>query len=98
MPSIQISLLMDNTLTTLTLIPYDAIPMYTANPELIMVTIDYVIDTLRATVPQGHEQTARLTIGHLTITLDMLYANSWATRANIERHIISTLYPSRRPK
>jgi len=98
MPSIQISLLMDNTLTTLTQIPYDAIPMYTANPALILVTLDYVMDMLKISVPQGAESKARLIISDITISLENLHCNSWATRANIERNIISILYPSRRSK
>lgn len=98
MPNLKISLLMDNAITPITLIPNDCIPMYTANPELLLVTIDFVMDTLKNLVPQGQDCNAQLIITDLMIPLDMLHCNSWATRANIELNVISILYPSRRRK
>lgn len=96
MPSIQIALLMDNSITTLSLMPFDVIPMYTSNPTLILATIEYVVDNLKKVVPQGDESKVRLIISDIMISLENLHCNRWVTKANVERHIISALYPSRR--
>lgn len=94
MPQLIISLLLDSTVTPIIQIPVECVHMYTANPALILVTVEHIVDTLKNIVPQGREQNSLLILADKSIPLDLLYRNSYAFKVSLERQVVSMLYTS----